>query len=201
MKKMPRFHAAVIAFATLSVLAACVTLQSFDQRLAAANVAFTGAVNSATKAVQLGVISVEDGKKLRVVMEETKTILDEAKAISDLGDLSTAEAKMELAVGLITQIQNYLIKEQKDVESSRNRADNRSSSRNNQTDFHSRERASFASAASTAGRPLEVERRGVEESACCEGRSADGIRQGDQRGGGEWRGEGRSFEYSWSSSF
>lgn len=96
------------------MISACAVMpQSFDQQLAAANIAFTGAVRASTTALQTQVISLKEAQELRVLMEQAKTILDSSKVIADAGDTSSAEAKLLLATGIISEIQTYLLKEQK----------------------------------------------------------------------------------------
>lgn len=98
---------ALLAFA----LAACqgiVRPETLDQRLAYAYGVHTAVLNAAADGVDAGRISVEDGQAVMDLAEESRMLLDTTRTALIVQDLESAEASLELAIGVLEQVQAYL---------------------------------------------------------------------------------------------
>jgi hypothetical protein len=109
---MSKIKTSFAAFALL-LLAGCASLglapaKSFDDRLAYAYGTHTAVLESATAALKSGAISVDDAQAVLSLADESRTLLDAARAAVGGGDTSTAEGKLALALSVLTQLQTYL---------------------------------------------------------------------------------------------
>ena len=99
-----------VAFALLT---ACGTLgltpaSRFTERLAYSYSTHTAVLNATTQAVNAGDIGSEDGERVLKVADEARKALDAAKLAVDIGDLQTAESRLQLATAILTELQTYL---------------------------------------------------------------------------------------------
>ena len=82
--------------------------QSLDQRVAYAYGTHTAVLDAAAIGVQTGKLSAEDGGHILKLADESRLLLDAGRAASAGGDVSTAEGRLVLALGILTQLQSYL---------------------------------------------------------------------------------------------
>ena len=97
----------------LLMMSACASIgiapaESFTQRLAYAYATQTAVLQSTTQSLEAGEIGSEDAVRVLAVADKAREALDAAKLASGVGDLSTAEARLNLAVSLLSQLQSYL---------------------------------------------------------------------------------------------
>ena len=97
----------------LAFLAACAELglapaQTFDQKLAYAYGTHTAVIQTATQALTDKTITSTDARQVLKLADESRTLLDAARAASGAGDPSTAEGRLTLAAQILTQLQAYL---------------------------------------------------------------------------------------------
>jgi len=107
-KKYGAFIALV--FAAL-ILAGCPSMpqpKSFDQSLAYAYSTNTAILNAAANAVTAGTLQVSDAEQVLKMADQAKLMLDTAKGIAVTGDLPRAEAQLQLALNVLTQLQVYV---------------------------------------------------------------------------------------------
>lgn len=107
---MPKVLSLIVA---LLMLCACSSLglqpaESFDQRLAYAYGTNTAVRTAAANAATVGTITKADAQFVLKQTDEARTLLDAARVAVNLGDPSTAEGRLQLAVGILTQLQTYL---------------------------------------------------------------------------------------------
>lgn len=108
----------VLAIATpvfLSV-AGCQSLgmtapQSYDQRVAYARGQLTGFVNATAAAVENGQLPKEDGVRVLDLAKNARAVLEAGDAAQAAGDISTAEGRLALAIGILQQLQSFTSKE------------------------------------------------------------------------------------------
>lgn len=99
-------------FAVLLV-AACASIgveqpESFDQRLAYAYGTNTAVRSAAANAVTVGTIDKSDAQFILKQTDDARALLDASRLALSVGDVSTAEGRLVLAVGILTQLQQYL---------------------------------------------------------------------------------------------
>lgn len=82
--------------------------QSIDQRLAYAYGTHTAILDAAAAGVEQGRLSAEDGERVLDLADESRLTLDAARVALTAGDVSTAEGRLVLALGVLTQLQTYL---------------------------------------------------------------------------------------------
>ena len=97
----------------LILLAGCAQLglapaQSFDQKLAYAYGTHIAVQQTATQALTAGDITSADAEQVLKLADESRALLDGARAASGAGDPSTAEGRLVLATTILTQLQAYL---------------------------------------------------------------------------------------------
>lgn len=102
-----------VAFAAALLLCACAQFgvqpaQSFDERLAYAYATNTAVREASTSSLNAGTISAEDMEHVIELNDQARALLDAARMASGAGDLGTAEARLSLAVSVLTQLQAYL---------------------------------------------------------------------------------------------
>lgn len=98
------------AFLLLLTLVGCASLglapaQSFDQKLAYAYGTHTAVLQAAASAVTAKTLSPSDGEQVLKLADESRALLDAAKAA---GDTATGGNKLALATTILTQLQTYL---------------------------------------------------------------------------------------------
>lgn len=109
MKTLLKF--APIAF--LLLLAACAQLglapaSTFEQRLAYAVSQNAAVRQTAAVSLEHGEISLEDAQRVLKLTDETRQALDAARVASGVGDVSTAEGRLQLATSILVNLQAYL---------------------------------------------------------------------------------------------
>lgn len=95
------------------MLGACAQLglapaSSLSDRIAYGYGTHTAVLESTTAALEAGDISLEDAQRILKVADQARTALDAAKLALGAGDVQTAEGRLQLAVSLLTELQNYL---------------------------------------------------------------------------------------------
>lgn len=82
--------------------------QTLDQRLAFAYGAHMAVLDAAAVGVQTGKLTAEDGEHVLKLADESRLLLDAGRVAAGGGDISTAEGRLVLALGVLTQLQTYL---------------------------------------------------------------------------------------------
>lgn len=98
--------AAILLF--FSACAALTPPQTTDQRLAYAYGTHTAVMDAAAVAVERGELSPETGTAVLEMADQARTLLDSARFVLSTGDTKTAEGQLMLAIGILTELQNYL---------------------------------------------------------------------------------------------
>lgn len=99
------------AFTLILLIAGCAAwapAQTFEQKLAYAYSTHTAVLNTAADGVERGTLSKEDGISVLKLADESRALLDAARLSIGVGDVSTAEGQLALAVNVLTQLQTYL---------------------------------------------------------------------------------------------
>lgn len=111
----PMMLAALLAVSVPAalVLPGCADLgleqaQTLDQRLAFAYGAHMAVLDAAAVGVQTGKLTAEDGEHVLKLADESRLLLDAGRVAAGGGDISTAEGRLVLALGVLTQLQTYL---------------------------------------------------------------------------------------------
>lgn len=85
--------------------------QSFSDKLAYAYGVHTAVLNTAALSVASKSLSVADARKVLSLADQSRGLLDDAKALSSSGaDTATATGKLILATQILEQLQTYLKK-------------------------------------------------------------------------------------------
>lgn len=110
MKRIANVHTLILLMALC--IAGCSTLgitspQSFDQKLIYASGVNTSVLTGATAALRAHEISSEDHAQAMKLADEANTLIASAKLLSGT-DPTAANAKLELATAVLTQLQTYL---------------------------------------------------------------------------------------------
>lgn len=95
------------------LLAGCAALSlapanSLSDRLAYSYGTHTAVLVATTQAVELGDITADDAERVLAVADTARRTLDAASIAIGAGDLSTAEARLQLATSLLARLQAYL---------------------------------------------------------------------------------------------
>ena len=98
--------------AGLSLITACASLglapaDSFDARLAYAYGTHTAVLQAASAAVNAGTLTPKDGEAVLTLAQQSRTLLDSARAVEST-DPSTAAGRLTLAASILTQLQTFL---------------------------------------------------------------------------------------------
>lgn len=112
----PLLLAWLLAGAVISlpaVLQGCTQLglqqpQTFNQRYAYALGQVTAIRQVATSALNAKQISIADAEYTLKVTDQSRQLLDAANSLADAGDIASAEGRVALVTGILTQLQNYL---------------------------------------------------------------------------------------------
>jgi hypothetical protein len=110
---MNRLKLVFLSFLTAFALLGCAGLglapaQTFDQKLAYAYGTHTAVLQGAEQSLTGRTISSADAGQVLKLADESRTLLDAARAASQAGDPSTANGKMALATQILVQLQAYL---------------------------------------------------------------------------------------------
>ena len=94
--------------AALSLIAGCASLgltpaDSFDARLAYAYGTHTAVLQAASAAVNAGTLSKKDGSAVLTLGEQSRTLLDSARAVEGT-DPTTAAGRLALAVNILSHL-------------------------------------------------------------------------------------------------
>lgn len=82
--------------------------ENIEQRLAYAYGTHTAVMQAAATSVSLGELTPEQGETVLVLADRSRIILDSARVALSAGDPTTAEGQLLLAIGILTEIQNFL---------------------------------------------------------------------------------------------
>jgi len=108
---MNRKIQACSALALLALVAGCVSLapaNTLSERLAYAMGTHTAVLVATTQALELGDITSDDAQRVLTVADTARQTLDAAGLAIGVGDLATAEARLQLATSLLARLQSYL---------------------------------------------------------------------------------------------
>lgn len=82
--------------------------KTFNERLAYALAQNTALREAATLSLQSGQLSADDAEYVLELTDRSRTLIDTAQLAYDGGDLTTAEGRLQLVLGVLTQVQTYL---------------------------------------------------------------------------------------------
>lgn len=82
--------------------------KTFNERLAYALAQNTALREAATVSLQAGQLSADDAEYVLELTDRSRTLIDTAQFAYDGGDLTTAEGRLQLVLGVLTQVQTYL---------------------------------------------------------------------------------------------
>lgn len=102
-----------ILFPLLFLLTACASLglapaSSFEERLAYAVSQNAAVRNTAAASLERNEITLGDAQRVLKITDEVRTALDAARLASGVGDVSSAEGRLQLATAILVELQNYL---------------------------------------------------------------------------------------------
>ena len=103
---------ALMALVLLTSCAAWQPAQTFEQKLAYGYSVHTSVLQTAATGVSLGELTKEQGMSVLKLADESRVLLDSARAAMGIGDIKTAEGQLALATQILVQLQMYL-REQK----------------------------------------------------------------------------------------
>lgn len=114
---MQRLLGTPLAVVLLLAIVACAQLgvvqpQGFEQQLAYGYGAVTTVRQSAADAIKAKTLTAADGKHVLTITDQARAGLDAAKLASSIGNSADAAAKLQLATGILTQLQRYLAERQ-----------------------------------------------------------------------------------------
>jgi hypothetical protein len=97
----------------LLILTACASLglapaSSFEERLAYAVSQNAAVRGTAAASLERSEISLEDAQRVLKITDEVRTALDAARLAAGVGDVSTAEGRLQLATSILVNLQAYL---------------------------------------------------------------------------------------------
>jgi len=103
----------MVATGLLVMLSACAALglstpKGFDQQLAEAYGVHTAVVQTADQSVNAGSLSKEDGKRVYQLAQDSRGVLDAAKAAELAGDQAGAQRNLVLALTGLQALQTFL---------------------------------------------------------------------------------------------
>jgi len=93
------------------LIAACAAFapaKSFDQQMAYAYGTHTAIVQAATASLTAGSLSATDGDAVLKLALQSRAILDGAKVAAGMGDMTTAQGQLALAINILTELQTFL---------------------------------------------------------------------------------------------
>ena len=97
----------------LIMITACAALglsapQGFDQQLAQAYGVHTAVVQTASQSLDSGAMSQEDGRRVYQLAQDSRSVLDAAKAAELAGDQAGAQKNLVLALTGLNALQSFL---------------------------------------------------------------------------------------------
>lgn len=112
MKQIKQFF---MLFFVVSLISSCAEFglekpETVKQKLDYSYVTLSSVRNSAADALNSGNLSKDDARRVLIVTDQARELLDSANVLNSSGDTKTAASKLVLASGILTQIQQYLIK-------------------------------------------------------------------------------------------
>ncbi len=107
-KRLPLFSLLPL----ILLLSACASLgiapaQSLEQKIAYAQGVDTAVLTASTSALRAGKISADDHEHVIAIAEQAKALIDSAKLLATT-DATAANAKLQMATVILTELQNYL---------------------------------------------------------------------------------------------
>lgn len=108
-----KLHYAFVIPLLLALLSACASVgitppQSLDQRLAYAAGQVTGIRSATANALDAKTITSQDAEKVLKMTDESKALIDAARAANSAGDVQGAEGRLTLAINVLAALQAYL---------------------------------------------------------------------------------------------
>lgn len=112
MKHLRHFQHAFLALALLA-MAGCSYFgvpkpETLKERLVYAHSTVNAVVATTTNALNAGALHSSDGEQVRKLAGEARTVLQAAEVALGAGDIETAEGRLNLARGILAQLQSYL---------------------------------------------------------------------------------------------
>ena len=107
----PMIRNSILVTSLIMLVMACSAIpapKSFDQSLAYAYGTHTAIMTSAANALDTKLITVEDAEEVLKISDQARVVLDMAKATYVAGDVTTAEGQLQMAIGILTNLQIYL---------------------------------------------------------------------------------------------
>jgi hypothetical protein len=100
----------------LIVMAGCTTLglepaSTIEERIAYAVSQNAGLRQAAANSLDAGEITKSDAQSVLKITDEVRTALDAARTAANLGDMDTAEARLQLASAILVELQKFLRKQ------------------------------------------------------------------------------------------
>jgi len=95
----------------LVALAGCANFaapRGLDDRLAYAYATHTAVLQAAATSVEMGDLSPDQGEEILELADRSRRLLDAARFALNAGDPRTAEGQLDLALGILTELQAYL---------------------------------------------------------------------------------------------
>ena len=84
--------------------------ETFTEKLAYAHSTVNAIVGSTTSALNRHAISSGDATYISRTAVDTRAILEEAETTYSAGDISTGEGRLTLAISVLTQLEDYLVR-------------------------------------------------------------------------------------------
>jgi uncharacterized protein YkwD len=82
--------------------------QNFEQKLAYSYSQNSGTREAAATALENGRLGKQEAQAVLEITNQIRTLLDAARVANGVGDISTAEARLTLAISLLQSLQNRL---------------------------------------------------------------------------------------------
>lgn len=105
-----------VAVPGVLIVAGCQSLgmaqpQGYDQKVAYTRGQLTAFVNATAASVETGQLDKEDGRRVLNMAKEAREFMDAGDVAFAAGDLSTAEGRVALAIGILAQLKTFTAKE------------------------------------------------------------------------------------------
>jgi hypothetical protein len=102
-----------IAAVLCVLLAGCTFMGLAEPKTLSERIAYGYSVNAgvrqaAAQSVTAGTLSAEDGQHVLSLTDQARAYLDAARAVQGLGDTTTAEERLQLALAVLDEAQRYL---------------------------------------------------------------------------------------------
>lgn len=114
MRRLKHLPAGIgVALALMILVSACASLgltepKSLDDRLAYAYGNVTGLREATATLLEQGNIASSDGEYVLKVTDQSRAMLDSARTVSDAGDMTVAQDRLEVALAVMEELNKYL---------------------------------------------------------------------------------------------